>query len=109
MSNTEKPLSFSEIIKGEKPALVDFTATWCGPCKVMAPVLDELKHKLGDNITIIKVDIDKNPKVSAAYKVLSVPTLILFKNGEIKWRESGVLPANELERIISQYILSPAK
>ncbi|HRH35816.1 MAG TPA: thioredoxin, partial [Catalimonadaceae bacterium] len=89
--------SFNELIKSDKPVLVDFSAEWCGPCKMMKPILAELKTKLGDEATILKVDVDQNPKAAAAYKIQGVPTLIIFKGGQIKWRKSGVVQAKELE------------
>ena len=93
-------MTFQEIINQDKPVLVDFFATWCGPCKTQAPILDQVKQRLGNQVSIIKIDIDQNQQVAAQYQVRSVPTLIIFKNGQIKWRQSGVFAANELENLL---------
>lgn len=95
---------FEEIIKSDKPVLIDFFATWCGPCKMMHPVLEELHEKLGDKVRIIKIDIDKNQDLSMQQGVRSVPTLMIYKNGERLWRESGYRPASELESVLNQYL-----
>ena len=95
---------FQDIIAGDTPVLVDFFAEWCGPCKMMKPVLEELKKKMGNKIIILKIDIDKNISLSSEYRIQSVPTLVLWKQGEIIWRQSGALSLNELEQILSSYI-----
>ena len=96
-------MTFNEMIQSDKPVLVDFFAEWCGPCKTMAPILKDVKDSVGDAVTIIKVDVDKNPQAAQQYQVQGVPTLILFKNGKPLWRQSGVVPKAGLLSIISQY------
>ena len=94
--------SCSELIKGDTPVLVDFYAEWCGPCKTMAPVLQQLAGKMGDQVKILKVDVDKNPQAAQAYQVQGVPTFVLFKAGKIVWRQSGAMPMDVLEKTIAQ-------
>ena len=94
--------SFQELINGQTPVLVDFSAEWCGPCKMMAPILKELKDDLKEAVKVIKIDVDKSPQAAAAYQIQGVPTLILFQNGEMLWRKSGVTNARELSSIIKQ-------
>ncbi len=93
---------FNEMISGEQLTLVDFFATWCGPCKMMHPILKQLKEKMGDDIRILKVDVDKNEALSMQYRIQSVPTLMLFKKGEMLWRQSGAMSLNDLMLKISQ-------
>lgn len=88
--------SFTEIVNSETPVLVDFFAEWCGPCKMMSPILKEVKNSLKDDVKILKIDVDKNQKVAGDNQVQGVPTLMIFQKGKILWRQSGVVPAHEL-------------
>ena len=96
--------TFKDAIAGKKPVLVDFSAEWCGPCKMMVPILNQVKEELGDDVKIIKIDVDKNQKLASAYDVKGVPTLMIFKEGNLKWRESGVRQATELVELIKSKV-----
>ncbi len=92
--------SFHDIIHSEKPVLIDFFGTWCGPCQMLAPILKQVKDNLGDRISIIKIDVDKNQELAAKYQVRGVPTMLLFQNGKQLWRQSGVLSKEEIVKVI---------
>jgi thioredoxin 1 len=94
-------MTFQEMINQDKPVLVDFFATWCGPCNMMTPILEDLKKRTGELADIIKIDIDKNPQAASTWQVRGVPTLLLFKKGQLLWRQSGVVPVHELEKLIN--------
>jgi thioredoxin 1 len=95
--------NFNEIIKSEKPVLIDFFATWCGPCKMMGPILQDVSRKVGDKARVLKIDVDRNPQVAAKYQIQGVPTIMLFKNGKMLWRQSGVVQAKDLVKVIEQH------
>lgn len=99
---TEKMSKFQELINGNKPVLIDFFATWCGPCQALAPILIESKEELGDAVNIIKIDVDKNQEIAAHFQVKGVPTMMLFQNGKMLWRQSGVVSKNEIVSIVKQ-------
>lgn len=105
---SEQPKTFQELIDGNTPVLVDFFATWCGPCKMMQPILEDTAKTLGEKVKIVKVDVDKNPLAASKFQVRGVPTLILFQNGKILWRESGVVPAHQLVKTIENNTLAKA-
>lgn len=96
--------TFNDVISTNQPVLVDFFATWCGPCKMMHPILEQLKTALGDKLRIIKIDIDKNQAVANQFQIQSVPTMILFKDKKILWRQSGAMPLNALQDVISPFL-----
>ena len=101
--NTKKQ-TFNEIIQGEKPVLVDFYADWCGPCKMMTPVIEEFSKEMGDRMRIIKVDVDRNPTAATNFQIQGVPTLILFKRGNVVWRQAGVVPAHVLRQVVAPHV-----
>lgn len=94
---------FSELINRDQPVLIDFFATWCGPCKTLGPILESVKDEIGEAATIIKIDVDKNQELANTYQVRGVPTMILFKNGKQLWRQSGVLQKNEIVNLLKQH------
>lgn len=105
----EEKKSFGDLINGETPVLVDFFARWCGPCQMMQPVLKELAQRVGNKVSIIKIDVDKNPAIAEAYAIQGVPTLMLFREAKILWRQSGFMNANQLESVLNRFISEPVK
>lgn len=101
-----KPMTFTDLINGDTPVLVDFYADWCAPCRMMAPILQQLKQDMGDKLTIVKIDTDRNQQVAAKYQIRSIPTLILFHKGKLLWQQPGVMPLNQLKMVIEQKISS---
>jgi thioredoxin 1 len=95
--------SFSDLIGSDKPVLVDFFATWCGPCHALSPILKQVKDSLGDGISIIKIDVDKNQQLASQYQVRGVPTMLLFRNGRRVWRQSGVLSKEDILGVVNKY------
>jgi thioredoxin 1 len=102
METTNKKETFTDIINGDTLVLVDFFAEWCGPCKMMSPILKDFASQMGDRVRVIKIDVDKSPSTAQTYRIQGVPTLILFKNGKILWRQSGVVQKNQLVTLINQ-------
>lgn len=103
METTQKE-TFRDVINGQKPVLVDFSAEWCGPCKMMKPILQELHNIMGDKVRILKLDVDRNREVADAFNISGVPTMILFKSGKMVWRQSGVMQAKQLQQIIQPHV-----
>lgn len=95
--------SFSEIIQSDKPVLIDFYADWCGPCKTLSPIIQEVAREMGDSVRVIKINVDKNQAVAEKYQVRGIPTMIVFKNGQPVWRQSGVLPKEQIIQAVKQH------
>ena len=103
-----KSKTFQELIEGDTPVLVDFFAEWCGPCKMMQPILEDTSKQLGTKVKIIKVDVDRNPLAASKFQVRGVPTLLLFQKGQVVWRQSGVVPAQQLVKVVENQLLTTA-
>ncbi len=103
-----KSKTFQELIDGDTPVLVDFFAEWCGPCKMMQPILEDTSKQLGAKVKILKVDVDRNPLAASKFQVRSVPTLLLFQKGQVVWRQSGVVPAQQLVKVVENQLLTTA-
>jgi thioredoxin 1 len=103
-----KTKTFQELIEGDTPVLVDFFAEWCGPCKMMQPILEDTSKQLGRKVKILKVDVDRNPLAASKFQVRGVPTLLLFQKGQVVWRQSGVVPAQQLVKVVENQLLTTA-
>lgn len=104
----QKSKTFQELIDGDTPVLVDFFAEWCGPCKMMQPILEDTSKQLGAKVKILKVDVDRNPLAASKFQVRGVPTLLLFQKGQVVWRQSGVVPAQQLVKVAENHLLTTA-